>query len=265
MLAPSLPLAAAAVPAPDEAAFLGMAVGTGITGDTQGLTDIQGIHNAIQAEQLPITVNLQIYTRWSGTGTHTVAVEIRQASTGTDLKETTDDLDFGTDRVTWFDHDFSGITFPDAGTYLVQALLDGKTVATYALYVNSSDQLSGSPAFVLSVPAERGWVDGSGNANLAGIFEYFSFAEFPVTESFRVVTVWFSGDGSFDHSVRISDARGTLVAQSRRGTLSAVEGRMTVSEDSFDSMAFPAAGVYTATILLNDAAVTSFPLVIRGR
>ncbi|HTZ52419.1 MAG TPA: hypothetical protein VMF68_12205, partial [Spirochaetia bacterium] len=48
-------LDAAAQPTPQEAAFLGMAVGTGISGDPQGLTDIQGIHNAIRAERLPVT------------------------------------------------------------------------------------------------------------------------------------------------------------------------------------------------------------------
>jgi len=258
-------LDAAAQPTPQEAAFLGMAVGTGISGDPQGLTDIQGIHNAIRAERLPVTEDLQIYTRWSGTGTHAVAVRVRQASTGSILRDTQDELDFGAERVTWFEHDFSGLTFREAGAYLVEAVLDGKTVATYALYVDVSDHLADEPAFVLSVPAERGWVDAAGNANVAGIFEYFSFDGFPATESFCVVTVWFSGDGSFDHTVRISDARGATVAQSGRGILSAAAGRMAVSEDNFYSVAFPSAGLYTATIYLDDAAVTSFPLVIKGR
>ena len=255
----------AAGTAPEGAAFLGMAVGTGITEDAQGLTDIQGIHNTIRTERLPVTEDLQVYTRWSGTGTHAVAVQVRQASTGSVLRDTQDQLDFGTERVTWFEHDFSGLTFPEAGAYLVEAVLDGKTVATYALYVDMSDHLADVPAFVLSVPAERGWVDAAGNASVAGIFEYFSFAGFPATESFRVVTVWFSGDGSFDHTVRILDARGATVAQSSRGILSAAAGRMAVSEDSFESIAFPTAGVYTATIYLDGAAVTSFPLVIQGR
>jgi hypothetical protein len=256
--------AAATLP-PAGAAFLGMAVGTGIIEDAQGLTDIQGIHYAIRTDRLPVTRDLQVYTRWTGSGAHTVAVDIRQASTGTSLRGTTDNLDFGSDRVTWFEHDFTDTTFPAAGTYLVQVTLDGRSVATYALYVNAADQLTERPAFVLSVPAERGWVDGSGNANVAGIFEYFSFAEFPATESFRVVTVWFSGDGGYDHSVRISDASGATVAQSQHALMSARGGRMTVSEDVFHSIAFPSAGLYTATVFLNGYAVTSFPLVIRGR
>jgi hypothetical protein len=264
MVLGALPAAAAPQPAA-SAAFLGMAVASGVRGDAQGLTDIVGIQYAIKAGRLPVTQDLQVYTRWTGTGTHTVTVAIRQASTGTDVRGTSDDLDFGADRVTWFQHDLSATTFPDAGAYLVQVTLDGTTVATYALYVNTLDQLTDGPAFVLSVPAERGWVDGDGNANLSGIFEYFSFADFPATESFSVVTVWFSGEGDYDHFVRITDAGGTTVAQSRRNLMSALNGRMAVSEDAFESTAFPAAGLYTATIFLNGYQVTSFPLVIRGR
>jgi len=47
--------------------------------------------------------------------------------------------------------------------------------------------------------------------------------------------------------------------------MSVLNGRMTVSEDVFNSIAFPAAGLYTATVFLNGDEVTSFPLVIRGR
>jgi len=242
-----------------------MAVSTGIRGDNQGLTDIQGIHFSIQATQFPFTQDLRIYTRWAGTGAHTVGVDIRLASTDSDVRGSSDELDFGSDQVTWFDHDLGGTTFPEAGTYRVQVTLDGKTVATYALFVNAPDQMTDAPAFVLSVPAQRGWVDSGGNANLAGIFEYFSFTDFPATESFRVVTAWFSGQGNFDHTVRISDARGSTVAQSTHGVFSAASGGMTVSEDNFDSIAFPSAGLYTATIFLNGDVVTSFPLVIRGR
>ncbi len=261
----TLPAFAAAEQPPSNASFLGMAVGTGITGDAQGLTDITGIHYTIQAEQLPVTENLQVYTRWTGTGTHTVSVVIRQASNGAEVGATSDDLDFSGNAVTWFDHDFGGTTFPAAGAYLVRVTLDGNAVATYGLFVNVSDQLTDEPAFVLSVPAERGWVDGSGDANVAGIFEYFSFDAFPATETFQVVTVWFSGDGDYDHSVRISDDHGAVVAQSRRSTFSASGGGMTVSEDAFDGIAFPSAGRYTATVFLNGDAVTSFPLIIRAR
>ncbi len=252
-------------PAAPGAAFLGMAVAADVREGAQGLTDIAGIHNDVRAAALPVTEDLQVYTRWTGAGIHTVRVEIRQASTGTVVGGATDELDFGGDRVTYFTHDLGGTSFPAAGMYLVQAALDGTTVATYALFVNAKDPLTEGPAFVLSVPAERGWLDERGSANLSGIFEYFSFSEFPATESFSIVTIWFSGSGDFDHSVRISDANGTTVAQSRHTLMAAAAGRMSVSEDAFDSIAFPSAGLYTATLFLNGYKVTSYPLVIRSR
>lgn len=252
-------------PAAPGAAFLGMAVATGVREDAQGLTDIVGIHASVRASSVPVTEDLQVYTRWTGTGTHEVRVEVRQASTGTVVGGTTDRLDFGGDRVTYFTHDLGGTTFPAAGVYLVQAALDETTVATYAIFVNAKDQLSDGPAFVLSVPAERGWLDEKGNANLSGVFEYFSFARFPATESFSIVTIWFSGSGSFDHSVRVSDANGTTVAQSGHTLMTAAVGRMSISDDAFTSVAFPSAGLYTATLFLNGYEVTSYPLVIRSR
>ena len=252
-------------PAAPGAAFLGMAVATGIHEDAQGLTDIVGIHAAVRTPSLPVTEDLQVYTRWTGSGTHVVRVEIRRASTGTVVGGTTDQLDFGGDRVTYFTHELAGTAFPAAGVYLVQAALDGTTVATYAIFVNAKDHLTDGPAFLLSVPAERGWLDEKGDANLSGTFEYLSFPEFPATESFSIVTVWFSGSGDFDHSVRISDANGTTVAQSRHSLVTAAIGRMSISDDAFNSVAFPSAGLYTATLFLNGYEVTSYPLVIRGR
>jgi len=252
-------------PAAPDAAFLGMAVATGIHEDAQGLTDIVGIQAAVRAASLPVTENLQVYTRWTGTGTHVVRVDVRQASTGVIVGGATDRLDFGGERVTYFTHDLGGTTFAAAGVYLVQAALDETTVATYALFVDAKDHLTDGPAFMLSVPAERGWLDEKGNANLSGIFEYLSFPEFPATESFSIVTIWFSGSGDFDHSVRISDANGTTVAQSGHTLMTAAVGRMSISDDAFNSVAFPSAGLYTATLFLNGYEVTSYPLVIRGR
>jgi hypothetical protein len=252
-------------PGVPSVAFLGMAVAAGVGVNSQGLTDIQGIHAAIRAAALPVTENLQVYTRWTGGGTHVVRVQIRQASTGTVIGGATDELDFSADRVTYFTHDLGGTTFSAAGVYLVQAALDGTTVATYAIFVNTRDRMTDGPAFVLSVPAERGWLDENGTASVSGIFEYLSFPGFPATESFSIVTIWFSGSGDFDHSVRISDTNGTTVARSRHTMMTAAVGHMSISDDAFDSIAFPAAGLYTATLFLDGYEVTSYPLVIRAR
>lgn len=244
------------------AAFLGMAVATGISENEDGLTVLEGVHNAVWSDTMPVTEDLQLYTRWSGTGTHTIGVRIVDRSTGDSLADTSEKLDFGEDPVTYFTHDFSGTTFPSDGVYAIEVTLDGETAANYAFYVNADDQMPEYPAFVLSVPAERGTVDDTGDAHISGIFEYFTFESFPATDTFSVVTVWFSGDGDFDHSVQILDPEGKRLAESPRSTFSASSGEMSVANDAFDSVAFPSPGIYAAVVFLGGEKVFSFPLVI---
>jgi len=239
-----------------------MAVATGISEDKDGLTVLEGVHNAVWSDTMPVTEDLQLYTRWSGTGTHTIDVTIVDTSTGDSIAESSDDLDFGEDPVTYYTHDFSGTRFPSDSAYSIEVTLDGQTAANYAFYVNVVDLLPDYPAFVLSVPAESGAVDGAGDANVSGIFEYFTFTAFPATDTFSVVTVWFSGDGDFDHSVQILDPEGKPLAQSLHSTLSASYGEMSVATDAFDSIAFPSPGIYTAVVLLDGEKVITFPLVI---
>jgi hypothetical protein len=244
------------------AAFLGMAVATDISEDENGLTVLEGVHNAVWSETLPVTENLQIYTRWSGTGTHTIGVTIVDESTGDSLAETTEELDFGENPVTYSTRDFSGTSFPSDREYAIEVTLDGETAATDAFYVNVDDTLPERPAFVLSVPAESGSIDEAGYATVSGTFEYFTFQGFPASDTFSVVTIWFSGDGDFDHSVQILDPGGTPLAESPRSTLSASRGEMSVATDAFDSIDFPSAGIYTAVVLLDGKKAFSFPLVI---
>jgi hypothetical protein len=244
------------------ATFLGMAVATGISTDANGLTMLQGVHYEVWSRSMPLTEDLQLYTRWSGTGNHTISVTIVDRSTGNSIAETSDDLDFGADPVTYFTHDFSGTSFPSEGAYAIEVTLDGVKAATYAFYVNADDQIPDSPAFVLSVPAESGTVDDRGNAEVEGIFEYFTFSSLPATDSFSIITIWFSGNGNFDHRVQILGPDGKQLAESRRSTLSAHRGRMSVSTDLFTAIAFPSVGVYNAVVFLEGGKVFAFPLVI---
>jgi hypothetical protein len=245
-----------------EAAFLGMAVAMDISQDEQGLTVLEGVHNALWSEEMPVTEDLQLYTRWSGTGTHTIGVTIVDKSSGDSIAETSDELDFGEDPVTYYTHDFSNTSFPSDGAYSIEVTLDGESAANYAFYVNADDQIPESPAYVLSVPAESGTVDDSGDAKISGIFEYFTFDSFPATDTFSIVTVWFSGDGDFDHNVQILAPDGKELVTSSHATLAAYFGEMSVASDAFTSVAFPSPGIYTAVVFLEGEKVFSFPLVI---
>ena len=173
-----------------------------------------------------------------------------------------DDVDFGNDPITYYTHDFAGTKFPEPGTYAVEVTLDGDMAAEYAFYVNVKDQFPADPELVLSVPARAGSVDQGGSAAVSGIFEYFTFKSFPATDTFAIVTLWFSGSGSHDNSVRIVGPSGETIATSSSQILSTSYGEMSEVTSSFKEVAFPSAGTYTAVLLLDGRTVFEYPLEI---
>ncbi|HEY9593463.1 MAG TPA: hypothetical protein VHE79_03240 [Spirochaetia bacterium] len=243
--------------------FLGMAVCRSVTTGPDGLTELHGAHNAVWST-LPATEDLEVYTRWMGSGVHTVSVVVTSPTTGEKLAERSDEIDFGHDPVTFFTHDLAGTTFNAAGVYAVSVDLDGRNVAQYALYVDDAADLPMRPAFVLSVPASSGSTDTRGEARVTGIFEYFTFRSFPAADSFSFVTLWFSGAGSFTQRLQITDTDGRVLATSRATAFSATPGQMRVVVDSFDGVVFDSPGTYTATLFLDGVRVVSSPLVIGG-
>jgi len=245
-----------------DARFLGLALASGIGEDKDGLTVLTGIRHTIWSDTLPVLRDLQIYTRWAGTGSHTIGVSIWNSDTQETLAETTDDVDFGDDPVTYYTHDFAGTRFTEAGTYAVEVTLDGDMAAEYALYVNVKDQFPSDPELVLSVPARSGSLDGSGAAAISGIFEYFTFKSFPATDTFAIVTLWFSGTGNHDNAIRILGPSGETIATSKPQILRAGYGEMSEVTSPFREIAFPAAGTYTAVLLLDGRKVFEYPLAI---
>jgi hypothetical protein len=245
-----------------DARFLGLALASGIGEDRDGLTVLTGIRHAIWSNTLPVSQDLQIYTRWAGTGTHTIGVSIWNSDTQETLAETSEDVDFGSDPITYYTHDFADTRFPEAGTYAVEVTLDGDMAAEYAFYVNVKDQFPPDPELVLSVPAEAGSVDQRGSAVVSGIFEYFTFKSFPATDTFAIVTLWFSGSGSHDNTVWIVGPTGKTIATSGTQVLNAGYGAMSEVTASFKEVAFPAAGTYTAVLFLDGKRVFEYPLEI---
>jgi hypothetical protein len=254
-----------ALGAQEEPRFLGMAICRSVTEGADGLTELRGAHNAVWSGNLPVTEDLEVYTRWTGSGAHRVSVSVRTPSSGGTLAQVTDDIDFGNDPVTFFTHTLAGTKFTTPGRYAVEVELDGQSVAQYALYIDDAADLPARPAFVLSVPAEAGSVDARGDAGVTGIFESFSFPSFPSTDSFSIVTLWFSGSGTFTQYVQIADAGGHVLATSRAAAFTARPGRMQVLTDVFDGVVFDVPGACTATVFLDGARVVSSPLVIGRR
>jgi hypothetical protein len=242
-----------------------MAVATSIGRTADGLTVLNGIHHAVRVDTLPAIQDLRIYTRWSGGGEHTIGVSFWSADNEVTLAETAEDVDFGQDPITYCTYDFPATRFTKPGVYAVEVTLDGDTAAEYEFFVNAEDQFPESPEFALSVPAETGSVNDAGDASVSGIFEYFAFDSFPTTDSFAIVSVWFSGDGQYQQYTRILDPKGAAIAVSPARTLSASHGEMSVMTDTFDGVVFSEPGTYTAVIYLDGQEVFEYPLaVIKG-
>ena len=181
------------------------------------------------------------------------------------LAETAEDVDFGRDPITYCTYDFPATRFTKPGVYAVEVTLDGDTAAEYEFFVNAEDEFPERPEFALSAPAETGSVNDAGDASVSGIFEYFAFASFPTTDSFAIVSVWFSGDGQHQQYTRILDPNGAAIAVSLPRTLSASYGEMRVMTDAFDGVVFNEPGTYTAVIYLDGQEVVAYPLaVIKG-
>jgi hypothetical protein len=253
---------AASLPALGDGALVGLTAVSAVSEDADGLTVLEGLHHAVWVDELPYTEDLVVYTRWSGSGSHVIGVDLVHEETGATVASVEDEVDFGSLSTTFSTHDFSGTTFEEPGVYWLEVTLDGDTVASAAYYVNTDDQFPEYPEMVISVPAESGGVDEYGDAGVSGIFEYFSFSSFPATDSFSVVTVWFSGDGEYEHAVRIEDPQGKTIASSDRQVLDAYYGEMTALTDRFDRISFASPGAYSIVLELDGEEVGSYPLYI---
>lgn len=245
-------------------AFLGAAVADDIGEDDDGLTVLSGVHAGFWEEEFPVEVDLWVYTRWVGEGTHEVGVYIADEATREIVAEVEEELDFAGSPVTYLAHDFTGTVFEDAGVYTVTVSLDGEVVGESLYYVGADDELDESPRLVLSVPADDAFTDEDGYCEVTGIFEYFSFERLPATDSFTIATIYFSGeDGDHAHAVRILDPAGKLIAAPAAQRVSFPYGTMTVVTDSFSNLRFPSTGSYAVVVSLDGRDLARYPLVVQ--
>ncbi len=251
-------------PAFGRTAFLGSAVTDDIAEDDDGLTVLDGVHASLWTDEFPCEVDLYVYTRWTGEGSHTVSVFITDEATREVVAESEDELDFAGESVTWLAHDFAGTVFPEAGVYTVAVSLDGEIVDESPYYVEADDEAAETPRLVLSVPASAAWGDGDGWCEVSGVFEYFSFERLPARDTFVVASLYFSGDdGEHTHAVRILDPAGALVAGPVRRAVTFPFAEMQVVTDTFPNLQFRTAGAYAAIVSLDGKDLARFPLVVQ--
>jgi len=257
-------MALAAVPrAVADAQFLGIAVARSISHDAEGDVVLTGIHHSAVVAAFPHQESVSIYTRWSGSGTHQIGISIWNMDTEETVSEAEDDVDFSPAAVTSFIKVFPHATFPAVGTYAVEVTLDGDLAAEYSLYVNVNDSYPDTPELVLSVPARDGTMDGAGNVSVEGIPDIFSFPRFPARETFELVTLWFSGEGSHVQRVEILDPTGVPIARSSRQEVKADYGKLELLTDSFRNVPLNVRGIYTVVVYLDGEDVFEYPLPVR--
>jgi hypothetical protein len=261
-------LALPAFAAGAQATLLGVAVASEVTDDDDGLTVLTDLHAVIDEPELPAVHSFWVYTRWTGKGRHQVEIEIVNAATGDVIANASDGIELTAgDPVTFATHDFTDTSFESPGEYTVDVWLDGNLARQTTLYVNAEGSYPRSPQLILSVPAVDGSVSDEGEAEITGVFEYFTFKRFPDTDDFAIVTAWFSGDGKrHRETVRIRDPRGAVIAASEAQSFTAEEGQMAVVSCPFDKVGFKAQGAYSAEVSLDGKIAAQYPLfAVRGK
>jgi hypothetical protein len=145
----------------------------------------------------------------------------------------------------------------------VEVTLDGHLAAEYSLFVNVDNSYPDMPELVLSVPAERSSLDGTGDASVAGIPDSISLDQFPARDSFELVTVWFSGEGSHDQRIEILDPTGVLIAASPCRETKAAYGKLEMLTDSFQDVPLQVRGINTVVLNLDGDDVFECPLPVK--
>ena len=254
LLAPGIAFAA-------DTVILGGAMVTGVEDDEEtGLVNILGAHGAVWDVAVPYVADLVVYLRWEGEGEHTVDMEVMNGD-GDVVADLSDDVDFETYSTNFTTHSLANTVFEDEGAYAVLVYLDGDLALELPYYVNAGDDdFPDEPYLLVSVPAVDGWADDEGMGEVNGAFEHFTFKRFPNSDDFAIVTLWFSGDDTYEQRIEIRDPAGTVVGESDAQEVDAYPGEVTVITDYFENFLFKTAGDYTVTVYLDDEEYVSYTL-----
>lgn len=253
-------IALAVLPAAAETYLLGGVLATGVVDDEEsGLINILGIQSSIYEVEVPYVADLWVYLRWEGEGEHSVEMEVLDPDGGV-VADLSDDVDFGDYATNFTTHSFANTVFEDEGTYVVVITVDGEELLDLPYCVNEYTGAPDYPYLLMSVPAVDGWSDDLGWGEIEGAFEHYTFERFPGADDFAVVTIWFSGDDSYEQRIEISDPDGRVVATSDGQEVEAWPGELTVVTDYFENFLFKVPGDYLVTVYLDDEEQLNYTL-----
>jgi hypothetical protein len=253
-------IALAALPAAAETYLLGGVLATEVVDNEEsGLIDIKGIQGSIYEVDVPYVADLVVYLRWEGEGEHSVEMDVLNPD-GEVVGDLSDDVDFGDYATNFTTHSFANTVFADEGTYVVVVYVDGEEALNLPYCVNDDTGSPDEPYLLMSLPAVDGWADDQGWGVVEGAFEHYTFERFPGADDFAVVTIWFSGDDSYEQRVEIKDPDGKVVARADAQEVETWPGELTVVTDYFENFLFKAPGDYLVTVYLDDEEQLNYTL-----
>jgi hypothetical protein len=253
-------IALAILPAAAETYLLGGVLATGVVDDEKsGLVNILGIQSSIFDVDVPYVADLWVYLRWEGEGEHTIDLEVVNPDDDV-VADLSDDVNFGEYGTNFTTHSLANTVFEEEGTYVVVVSVDGEELLDLPYCVNDDSDAPDEPYLLASLPAVEGRVDDVGWGEVEGVFEHYTFKRFPGADDFAIVTLWFSGDDSYEQRIEITDPNGTVVAQSDAQEVEAWPGELTVVTDYFENFLFKVPGDYLVTVYLDDEEQLTYTL-----
>ncbi|HOP95737.1 MAG TPA: hypothetical protein PL130_08215 [Dictyoglomaceae bacterium] len=250
--------------------LIGLTISENIDQDEYGLTIIDGIFSIINFEEIPNADSFPVYSRWIGTGSHNIEINLLTPEKDKVLSQLTDTLDLTEENEVIYAFDyFEDVSFEKAGIYWVQAKADGQIEKEIPLFVTVGDSdipnlesLDKAPILLFSVPSLDVYENDNGLITVSGVFEYYQTQKLPFTDTFIIATSWLSGNGNFTQHVEILSPDGTMLASTEPQLLTAEYASVAVLTDYIQNLSFEKAGDYFVKIYLDDKEVGNFVIKV---
>jgi hypothetical protein len=248
---------------------IGLAIAEDVTKDENGLIVIDGIFSITSFKKFPGVDNFKVYTRWTGSGKHTVKAQVVDADDNLISDSEDVELNFAKDYSTYYQiFDFNNIVFSKPGIYWVEALLDGKVEFSIPLFIQLEtedlvfEDAPEKPVLIFSVPAVSVTEKDNGLQVVSGVFEYFMFKRFPSAYDFIIANTWYSGSGKVSQYIELLDPDNNTIYKSEPQQFDASPRWIATIYDELEDIIFPKPGIYVVRVYLDDKAIFNYPILV---
>lgn len=251
----------------------GLAIVENISEDENGLIVLDGLFSITNFQKFPGVDTFMVYSRWTGSGKHTVKIQILDPQYNVIAE--TEDLDLelnGESETMYYKTKFDNVVFQNPGVYWIKSFLDDNEELLIPLFIQKSEEpiefedFPDKPALIFLVPAVgEVYEKDNGLMVIPGVFEYFSFERFPSAYDFTLAAGWYSGDGEFKHQIEILDPDNNVIYKSDPQTFENEPKTINVIYDRINDLIFPKAGEYTINAYVDDEFIFGFPLLVKSQ